>query len=286
MAWIVRGRPPVLSRPDEEDLHTGDPAIHLDGEHICLFDVFRVHILTGTHMGQRPDPVAQARRTFKFHVICRRFHIGGEALLQVGPLSAQEVCRLIGKGLIVLGLDQPDAGRRTALDLVQHAGPRAHTVDTVLTGAQQEGFLQCVQRPHDRPGTGERTEIVALIHLGPAILLDLGRFMVPADQDVGKRFVVTQQYVETRLKALDETRFQQQRFGLRLGDHELHPLGHGDHAGDPLGMTAEPRIVRDPRLQVARLAHIQDIVMFTEHAIDARLCRQSFEIVLDDVNAP
>ena len=50
-------------------------------------------------------------------------------------------------------------------------------------------------------------------------------------------------------------------------------------------MPTQARIVRHARLQVARLAHIQYFAAIAEHAIDTGPTGQSFQIVLDDVNA-
>ena len=267
---VDRGAP-VLAGADEEDLHAGDAAIHRDGENIGLLDAVRVHILRRADMRERADAVAQASCVFELHRLGGGFHFGGEAFLQIGALPPQEIGGFVGKLGIVFFRNEPDAGRGTALDLVQHAGARAGGVDAVLAGAQQEGLLQRVEGAHHGAGAGEGAEIVALILLAAAILLDLRRLVVPADQDVREGLVVAQKHVEARLQRFDEARLEQQRLGLAFGDDEFHTPGLRDHPGDALGMAAEPDITGDPRLQVAGLADIQDLVGISEHAVDAGL---------------
>ena len=58
--------------------------------------------------------------------------------------------------------------------------------------------------------------------------------------------------------------------------------GGGDHARDAVGVTAEPRVVRDACLQVARLADVDDRAFMIEHAVDAGRGRQPFQVAGND----
>ena len=197
--WIESLGAPVLARPVEEDLHTGLATIHGEGEHIGLFHAFRVDILRGTHSGNGADTISQACGLFEFEVFCRFFHICGQLFMQADHLAAQEVCRLIGQRLIVFLRNQVDAGRGAALDLVQHAGAGALLEHGVLAGAQEEGFLQRVQRAGNRACAGERAEIVALMLFRAAIFQDLRGRVVAPDEDVRKALIVAQKDVEAGL---------------------------------------------------------------------------------------
>jgi hypothetical protein len=102
------------------------------------------------------------------------------------------------------------------------------------------------------------------------MLEDLRHLVVAGDQDVGEGLVVAQQHVVARAEALDQVGFQQQRLGLRAHRHELHRRGDGDHARDAVGVVAGARIARDARLEVARLADVDDGPGGIQHAVDAR----------------
>ena len=120
-----------------------------------------------------------------------------------------------------------------------------------------------------RAGTRERPEIIALQRPRAAMLGDLRRLLVAADDDVGKRFVVAERDVVARLEALDEVGFEQQRFRLGRGVHELHRHRGADHRRDAVGMAGEPRVILHAVLEVARLADIDDLTGLIHHAVDA-----------------
>jgi hypothetical protein len=109
--------------------------------------------------------------------------------------------------------------------------------------------------------------------------------MLPADDDLGKALVVAQQHVEPRLQLLDQVDLEQQGVGLGADDDELHGPRQVDHVGDALGVEAPLRILKHPLLQRARLAHIEHLAVLADHAIDAGLVGQPFDLVLDEGGA-
>ena len=96
-----------------------------------------------------------------------------------------------------------------------------------------------------------------------------GAARVARDEDVGERLVVAHQHVEARAEALDEVGFEQQRLGLGADRDELHRRGRRDHARDAVGVAAEARVVRHARLEVARLADVDDVAL-AHRACDRR----------------
>jgi hypothetical protein len=54
------------------------------------------------------------------------------------------------------------------------------------------------------------------------MFLDPRKLVVLAQQDEREAFVVAQQHVVRRPKALDQLRFEQQRFGLGPGGYDGH----------------------------------------------------------------
>jgi hypothetical protein len=130
--------------------------------------------------------------------------------------------------LVVLVLrHQADAGRRTAVDLVQQAGPRAVGEHAVLAGAQQEGALHQLYRLAHGPHAGQRPEIACVAPDGAAVEGD-AREGVLRELDVGIGLVVPEQDVVLRPQALDQVVFEDERLGL--GAHhrgvDAHHLRH------------------------------------------------------------
>ena len=109
------------------------------------------------------------------------------------------------------------------------------------------------------------------------MLEDLRRPVVGRNQNVGKRLVVTQQYVEARPQAFDQIGFQQQRLGLGRGRDEFHRNGCRDHARDARVVGHRPRIGRDPLLDALGLADIEHLAFGVDHAIDARAGRRMLD---------
>jgi hypothetical protein len=190
---------PVLACPEEEDLDAGLAALGMQGEDIRLFQSLGIDLLFLGDGGERADPVTQARGPLELHVVGGLLHLLGHAGDHRPALAAQEVLRLLDQLAVVLQAYEAGAGRSAALNLVQHAGPRAGLVDAVRARAQQEGLLQGVQRAIDRPGAGERSEIVALDRMCAAVLAKLGRLVIAANDDLGETLVVAQQDVEAWL---------------------------------------------------------------------------------------
>ena len=87
------------------------------------------------------------------------------------------------------------------------------------------------------------------------------------------------------MQLLDEIGFEQQRLGFGRGGHELHVAVERDHRRDAVGVAADPRVVGNPVLQVARLADIDDVALRIDHAIDARLARQPRNEIADNAGA-
>ncbi len=109
--------------------------------------------------------------------------------------------------------------------------------------------------------------------------------MIHGDQNIGEGFVVAHQHVEARLQLLDEIRFQKQRVGFGLDRDEHHRRRRRDHPRDAVHMTREARIARDPLADVFRLADVEHLAVFGDHAIDAGTVGRVAPMLLDDVDA-
>jgi hypothetical protein len=121
--------------------------------------------------------------------------------------------------------------------------------------------------------------------MGAAMLADLRRAMVAADQDLRKAFVVAHLHVEARLQLLDQIDLEQQGLGLGLGGDELHRPGQMDHVGDALGVESPLRVLADAFLQRPRLAHIEHLAIGPHHPVDPRRIGQPLDLILDQGGA-
>ena len=81
--------------------------------------------------------------------------------------------------------------------------------NTVGAITEHKAALQQSQRFRHRPARGKGTEIPPLAVFRAAMFQQLGKIMIPRDKDIGIAFIVTQQDVEGRQKALNEIRLQQ-----------------------------------------------------------------------------
>ena len=232
-AWVEIAVAPVLVRADEEDLHAGLAALHVERNDIGLGHASRVDTLDTLNGCQRTYAVPQGCGPFELHRVGGRLHFRGKLFLDPGAIAGQEPLGILHGGRVILLGNQPDTGARAALDLVEQAGPGPAVESRVGTVAQQKDLLQLVQRPVYRIGAGEGSVVVALLLLRAPMLLDLREGMGTADQDIGEALVIAQQNVVARLQLLDQVLFQQQRLGFRARGQEHHLGRFADHPGDP-----------------------------------------------------
>src|SRR5690606_28740181 len=112
---------------------------------------------------QRAEAIAQLRGLLETKLGRRRVHLR----LDVGQHLALAALQEARRRLDVLGVaalvDQPDARRTAAADLVQQAGPRAVREHRVLAGTQAEHLLQRLYRLAHRPGVRIRAEVPAAL---------------------------------------------------------------------------------------------------------------------------
>jgi hypothetical protein len=279
-ARVVVAVAPVLVGADEEDLHAGLPALHVQRDHIGLGHPRRVDALRRLHLRQRPDAVAQRGGALELHRGRRFGHLRGERRLHVRRLALEEAFGILDSAAVVGLGDVAHAGRAAALDLVEKAGPRPAFEGGIRAVAQEEHLLELVQRPVDRACGGERPVVVPLL-LPPPVLLDLREGVVAVTRMFGKRLVVAQQHVVARLQLLDEVLFEQQRLGLGPCREEHHRRGVADHPFDPRRVVTGPGIVRHPRLQVPRLSDVEHRPLPVEHAVDARRTVERGQVAAD-----
>ena len=190
-------------------------------------------------------------------------------------LALEKQDRRIDVLAILRLVDDADARRRAALDLVLQARPGSIPKITVLAVANQEQLLQLVERLADGAGARVRTEIASFALACAAVKLQARKRLVRRGIDVGVAFVVSQQHVETRFVLLDQVVLEHQRLGLGVDHRNLDAIDELHHCRSFRRRLRTREITRHALLQIARLADIEHLVLRIEHAIHARPVRQA-----------
>ena len=198
-------------------------------------------------------------------------------------LARQKALGVGHERAVILFRDVANARRRAPLDLVLQARAGAAVEHRIRAVAQQEYALQLVERAVHGTRAGEGAKILALGGPPPAMFAQLRKGMVARQQDIGKAFIVAQQHVVARFQLLDQVLLQQQRLGFGARGQKHHRPGFIYHPGNAGRVPRGPRVVRHPRPQVPRLAHIQHFRTFIQHAVDARRIVQNLQIGLDTI---
>ena len=241
----------------------------MDGEHVGVGEGGGIDALARGDLAHGADAVAQGRGAFELGVLGGVLHLLGEGFLHAARLAFEKRFRLAHQFVVTVAVDAAHTRRRTALDLMQQARPRAPGEHRIRTRAQQERALQRVERGVHRARRGERAVINTFGVARAAVLQDLRIVVIGAQKDVGEALVVAEQNIVTRLQPLDQVRFEQQRLGLRRRLDEDHRARFRDHAQDAVRMARVLGVGRDALLQTRGLADIEHVALRVQHAIDA-----------------
>ena len=218
---------------------------------------------------QRMNLVAIDRRLLEGQPGCRFFHGLLQAPCHLLLTPEQEHGGQLHVGGIVSGRDQIDAGAAATLDLVQQTRPRTVSKDAVLTGAQAEHLLQQVNTVAHGPGRGIGTEIIGAA-IGIAAEKAEPRVVAPGQDNIGVGLVVAKENVVARRQALDQVVFEQQRFGFGARRGRLDTVDLADHVRDARTRQIAPEIRGHALLEIFRLANVEHVAIFVEHAVNAR----------------
>ena len=143
----------------------------------------------------------------------------------------------------------------------------------LFAGPQLEGFTQKVQHvPH-----GGRADVRAKV-TGPVLLHPPGKRhpgirIAHVHPDIRVSLVILEQDIVKRAVQLDQVAFQQQRFQVSTGQHDVEIVYMGDHRGDLGRVLRILEITPHPVFQVDRLADVNDIALLF-HQVTAGAVRQ------------
>jgi hypothetical protein len=250
------------------------------------------------HALDRGDLVADRRRALEGEFRARAFHRRDEFAHDRFGLAVEEhlgVAHALGvRGFV----DEADARRRAALDLVLQARPRTVAEVAVFAVADAKQLLDEFQTLAHRARARERAEIAAAFVARAAMEFQArkrlvrgrvlararirvtrarGRFR-PGQMDIRITLVVAQDDVVARPQRLDELRLEQQRLCLRARDRRLHARDLRNHRRDARIHLRLEEIAADALFEIARLADVKQPALRIEHAVHARrACERAHE---------
>ncbi len=257
------------------EVDAGEPAVLHDRKHVGIgIRSGGVDRLLVQHARQRAELVAHRGCLLEAAEFTREIlHAGFHLAHHVGTVAFEEAHGAIDVVRVARGIDQSDARRAAAMDLVQQAGPRAVRVHGVFAGAQAKDLLQQLDAVLDRPGVRVRAEDAGA-PVDRAAVVGHAREGMLGELQVRVGLVVAEHHVVARRQRLDQVVLEQQRLGLGARDRRLDAHDPLEHVGDARP-DALVEIGGDALLQVARLADIKGGAGGIEHPVDAGQVRQS-----------
>ena len=204
----------VPAAADHHDIDGEETALRSRPDDVDVAGRRAFHELPRLQRLQAADLVANARRALELERSRRCFHLCLQLDQHFIRLAAQEQRRAFDVVAVFVFTDEADAGRRAALDLIEHARPGT-------VGEQHEHLLQRRDAIADRARAGERPEIPVTAIKRAAMEAQL-RKRIARDADVRIALVVAEQDVVARLVRLDEIVLEQQRLAFRAGDRGFH----------------------------------------------------------------
>ena len=245
----------------------GSAALRHHRQHVHILVAHTFDRLLVQHGRQRGDLVAYFSRLFVLQALC----VGHHAFLQVGHdhfgLTQQEALGLGHRTAIVFLTDQIDTGPAAPFDLIQQARTGSVVVDRIFASAQQEHFLQQLDGLFDRPRIWIGSK-VAVLFVDRATIIGDARNVVGHDLQIRIALVVPKQDVEPRVQCLDQVVFQEQGFCLTAHHRGFHADDARDHVANARAAMVPVEIAGDAALQITRLAHIKQVILRIEIAID------------------
>ena len=165
--------------------------------------------------------------------------------------------------------DPADAGGRATPDLVFEAGAAARLQLPIPADPKRQDRLQETEGLLRRGAGGIRAEMACAVLFRTAYELKAGEGFGGIDPDVVVGFVVPEIDVVARPVLLDQVVLKDQRLLFRPGENEIEIPDSGNEEGDHRPRVGAGEIGPDPRLQVPRLPHVENLPGAVPHQIDA-----------------
>ena len=254
--------------------------LHAHEVDVCItlvaYDTYHVHILhVGVHHSaaslillQQVYLALYAFRLLEAQLGGEGVHLPLEFIKNVAKVAFQYAAYVLYRSVVFLAALLADARGSAETYLVLHARTVAHDVACTIGEELAYDVLQLAQ--YAPVGVG--AVVLPLDVVAPCV--EQAWVIFVGDAQIRVALVVLEHRVVARLVALDETVLQQQR--VNLGGHHRDP-DVVDRPHQHLNLGALVVIVREvaahPALQVAGLAHIDDLAVGVEVLVDSRCFR-------------
>ena len=267
-----------------DDLHHRVDIVARAGDDILIAAVDVDRLLPLHQVLRVADSVAKLRRLLKAHLPRGLVHLLGQPVDHRGRFAAQKIDDLLHHPAVFLRRGQRRARRETFPELVMQTRALMHPrLDRHRARAQGEQPAQHVEHLAHARRAHVRAEILRLVLFHPAHQLHAGVILREVDFQIRVMLIVLEQDVVLRLMQLDEVTFQNQRFEIRIAEHDIkivdprHHRAHLDRVR--LGMG---EILADAVFEVDRLADIDDPALAL-HQIAARTGGQFFNFEFQQI---
>ena len=227
------------------------------------------HDLMGLDLTDLEDPVADLGRFLELVARGGLGHLGVEGIEHVVGVAVEEANGLgHGEG-VVLGADEPHAGRRAVSDLVLEAGTVTVGEEPVVAVSETEETRELLERLADGRRMRIRTEAAARGPAG-AVEDEAGKVERLDETDVGIALVVAKDDVVTRPVVLDEVALEEESLG-RTRRHRDFDVRHlGEETADPRPEALGMRVALKARAEAIGLADVEHLAGSIQHAVDPR----------------
>jgi hypothetical protein len=263
----------------------------LDGRAVTLErEADDVDVAGGAPVGSLPlgevahgeQAVAVAGGLLEALVLCRIHHLRLELALDRTRLAREELDHPVDDLAVRLLRDVADARRQAALDVVVEArDPGVAARLRPLARPVRKDAVEHVERLAHLLGVRVRPEVDDAAPVPLAGEHDARVFVPDGHGDVRERLVVPELDVERRPVALDEVLLEVERLDLVRGHDHLE-------VGDPVGQLrllvladALLEVAPHPRPQRLRLADVEHPAAGVSKDVDARLCGQPLQLLLE-----
>src|SRR5690606_37047854 len=262
---------------DEQHGDAVDAVLRGRSDDVDVLAVVARHQLLDLHRLDALYLVSVTRRLFIILLARRTFHSLDHRFNHASVFPFQEQDGRVDVFAICLAVYISDTRRGAALYLVLQTGPVSVAEIAVLATADEKQLLQLVHCLSHRTRIRIGAEIASLPRSCTAMELDAREFMIGRDVDVGIAFVVTQYNIEAWLVALDHVVFEEQRFGLRVRDGHVDSDDVQHQRGGLRVRMGSLEVTGNALPQVSSHAHVNDLALLIEHAVDTRPVAQAAE---------
>ena len=251
-----------------------DSPVGCEAEHVEVFARGARHQLPCLDLLEPGDLVAKTSRLLIMLLARGFFHPRHERIDHVLVFAVQKIDGCLHISRVLLPGYQVDAGSRAAFNLVLEARARSIPEIAVAALANEEQFLQLVQRLANGTCTRVRAEITALALARTAVKLQARKLVFGRYVNVRVTLIIPQNDIEPGLVLLDQVVLEDQRLGFGIRDRDLDVRDQPHHCGSLCRVVRTVKIAGYALLQIPGFADVDHLVLRVQHAVNAGAMRQ------------